>query len=296
MESSVIELLHEMGGQIDRNRFPRVLDGGLVMPNRPPSSSTLGVEKLYERWKANRSPTGSWKRAAGWKGSTGGARTACEATSILGPAADAAYGKQLNDLYRAYPDSVLIPQNRGFWLVVQSMLLPDLDRCAMFLVGVDAQDRMVRSWAFWEISVSRPTWIGPRHTNFNDGSICAFEPTDGTWTFGDSMIELLDYYSVWAVRHLHLEQFGRWPGYQAVRHPYERILEFREDEYCGCNTPGRLYRDCCYDEDCRRDQLKLAINYSFWSGGGIRKLPKKINDFVSGFAEAPDLVNLLNMQ
>ncbi len=296
MDVTANEMLLEIGRQIDRNRLPRVWNGGFVIPSESPSNSTLGVEKAYERWKASRSPAGSWKGTAGWKRSAGGARSAGEAASVLGAAARAAYGKELNDLYRAYPNSVVLPQERGFWLASESILLPGLDRCAVFLLGIDVEGQVLRSWGFWLHALSLPRWIGPRHTNFNDGSICAFEPTDGTWKFGDALVDLIDYYSVWAVRHLHLEVSGRWPGYQAVHHPYERILEFRDDEYCGCSVPGRLYRDCCYAKDRRLNQLKLAIDFSRWSRGGIRRPPAAIDNFVTGCGEAPDVALLLTLE
>ena len=262
------------------------------MPDKPPVFSTSGLEQAYERWKASRSATGSWERTAGWQGSAGGAWEAGAAASVLGPAASAAYGKELNDLYDSYPGSAVFPQARGFWLVAKSLLLPQLDRCAIFLIGVDVEAGILRSWAFWKTPISLPRWIGPRHTNFSDGSICAFEPTDLTWRFGDPLVSLLDYYSVWAVRHLYLEVEGRWPGYQAVNHPYERILEFREDEHCGCNSSGKLYRDCCYERDRRFDQLKLAIDFSFWSGGAVRRPPVAIDNFACGRSDPPDLIGL----
>jgi hypothetical protein len=92
-------------------------------------------------------------------------------------------------------------QEGGFWMYTESALLPELGRTVSYLTGVSTDRHFVKSWAFYSSAVG-VFWIGPRHTNFPDGSICAFEPRDGTWCFGDSLVELLDLYTVWAIRHI----------------------------------------------------------------------------------------------
>ena len=138
------------------------------------------------------------------------------------------------------------------------------------------------------------TWIGPRHTNFPDGSVCAFEPADKTWVIGDPLVTLLDLYTLWALRHLHLQVFGRWPGHQAVRHPYERILELREDEHCGCDMSDKLYGKCCRDRDLRRDRIADAVNFIILASGGLRKPPNSVVKFVREHIEPPRFGDLLN--
>src|SRR5207245_666296 len=73
-------------------------------------------------------------------------------------------------------------------------------------------------------------------------------------------------------------------------HPYERILEFRPDEFCGCASTGKLYADCCLEKDRSLNQLSAAVNFAFWSQG-IRKPPEEIVAFVNG-GETPDLAKL----
>lgn len=139
---------------------------------------------------------------------------------------------------------------------------------------------MVRSWAFWVDAVSLPVWIGPRHTNYNDGSICAFERSDSTWTLADGLVPLVDFYTLWAARHLHLEVFGRWPGAQAVHRPYERILEIQPNEKCGCRRAQRTYTKCCRSQDLARDRISDAVEYVCWTRYDVRKPPKEVMRFV----------------
>lgn len=178
------------------------------------------------------------------------------------------------------------------WLLVPSRLLPDLRQHALFLVGVSYAGAAVRSWAFWADPLARPAWIGPRHTNFPDGSVCAYEPSDGTWSFGEPLVDLLDLYSVWALRHLHLLTFGRWPGPQAVHRPYERLLEINPEEHCGCGQ-DRRYVDCCRDRDLARDRIADAIDFLLWSGGTLRTPPQAVVDFVVSQSEIERLDDLL---
>lgn len=166
------------------------------------------------------------------------------------------------------------------WLLVESGLLHGLREHAVFLIGVSYLRAAVRSWAFWGDPLATPSWIGPRHTNFPDGSICAFDPADRTWTFGEPIVELLDLYTVWAVRHLHLRVLGRWPGPQAVHMPYERILELNTDELCGCGNSKRRYGECCRGKDLARNRIKDAVEFFFWSGGVLRSPPAPVERFV----------------
>ena len=175
--------------------------------------------------------------------------------------------------------------------MARSYLLPSIREHAIFLVGISLTKRYVRSWAFWGDPIALPSWIGPRHTNFTDGSICAFEPTDGTWLFGDSLVDLLDLYSVWAVRQLHLRVFGTWPGPQAVPHAYERILEFNDNELCGCGSRGKLYKECCQGKDRNLNQLAEGVRFTLWSKG-IRRPPSAVVEFARTKARPPLLADI----
>lgn len=136
------------------------------------------------------------------------------------------------------------------------------------------------------------SWIGPRHTNFPDGSICAFDPSDKVWSVGDSIIELIDFYTVWAMRHLHLEKYYRWPGAQMVTHAYERVIETHINELCGCGA-DKIYLECCYKNDIAIDQITLAIDFICKSSGVDRHPPDEVVNFVRSGGVLPSLNKLL---
>jgi len=285
------DLLREIGDQLDRNIFPSIKDAGIVVPSNPSSSSTLGKEK----WNGNkrRSATGSWEGTAGGQGTTGGSRPAGEATSFVCERVPSRYEDELGAVHRAYPGARVWSRDDGLWLLARSSLLPGLPQAAIFLVGISHHNRAVRAWGFWQHSTLDMTWIGPRHTNFPDGSICAFEPSDGTWLFGDSLVELIDLYTLWALRHLHLGVFDRWPGPQAVHFPYERILEFRDDELCGCANTTRRYGQCCKSKDLVRNRITDAVNFTMATAGGLRQPPASIVAFMHQQRDPPPIEEMV---
>ena len=177
------------------------------------------------------------------------------------------------------------------WLKTTSDLLPGLGLGAIFYTcflyrPLPPPIPPFRAWGFW----SNLEWIGPRHTNFPDGSICAFDPMDGTWQVGDPIVELLDIYTLWAVRQLHLRVYGRWPGAQSVPHVHERLEEFRDHELCGCAFgAAKTYAECCKPRDLKRSRIHEAIKFTLWSQGGLRKPPREVLAFSAGFSSPPSL-------
>ena len=123
--------------------------------------------------------------------------------------------------------------------------LADLTFSATVIVQCSADS--VRGWAWWQPGV----WVGPRHT-YNDGSICAFEPSHGTWSPERGLEALLDLYSVWLTKQLHLRAYGTWPGLQRVHTPLERLAEQHPNELCGCGR-NVTYARCCF----LNDQMKV---------------------------------------
>lgn len=289
MNPGVRLLLQEIGRQLDQGVFPRVTNGGFVVLSEPAVPLTLGTENDHESEERQRRPAaGSRSGSAGWQGPSGGSRPPGHATPVVGADLQAQVEDQLSGLHQQYPGAQLWHQDDGVWLLTTSKLLPGLSQYAIFLTGISFPWRMVRSWAFWGHPLSAPVWIGPRHTNFPDGSICAFEPTDGTWALGDSPAKLLDIYTLWAVRHLHLQVLGRWPGRQRVHYPAERLLELRPDEYCGCANGDKLYGECCMSDDLARNRIRDALTF-FWRSGGFREPPHAVTTFVRDLKQPPDL-------
>jgi hypothetical protein len=300
MRTDIETSLREIGDQLDSFLFPLVKNGGIVVPSRPAIFlDRLGKEHEHAKAGQRRSEAGSrerqpvWQRPPAGTQSSAGARssngsgTPGHATSLVSADLRKKYSGELDAIEKAYPGMQHWQHNDGMWLLVESSLLPGLAPKANFAVGIPFGGHVVRSWGFWGSSAIGFEWIGPRHTNFPDGSICAFEPTDQTWVIGAPLVELLDLYTLWALRHLHLRAFGRWPGHQAVPHPYERILELRKDEYCGCANSHKFYGQCCRKSDLARNQIAEAINFTCLTAGGLRKPPNVVVRFMLEREEPP---------
>ena len=279
MNTQVETALHEIGRQLDANIFPKVKNGGIVMPiDTAIPLMIMGEENSNERRKRqNRPETRQRKRATRRQGETRGCGKTSAAAPDISPCLQKKYMGELSKIKEAYPGIQIWEQKDGMWLLCQSTLLHDALHSAEFICAIpfDPLNR-VRGWGFW----SGNTWIGARHTNVPDGSICAFEPSDGTWVPGDSIVHLLDLYTLWAVRHLHLRTFNRWPGAQVAHYPFERIMELKEDELCGCGSLNKRYGDCCKLKDIKRDRISDATKFIV-NGWADRKPPEDVMRFMS---------------
>lgn len=286
MNEGSINILAEIGRQLDRNIFPIVRNSGIVSPSDSSVfPNQLGKEKHHARKTQARSTTEPWQghiggqRAPGRTWAFTGARPTGQTSSLIDPVYSTIYPDPLASVTSAYPGVRVWMQEGGFWMYSESTLLSDLGRTAGFLTCVSTDRGFVKSWAFF-IGIVGVTWIGPRHTNFPDGSICAFEPKDGTWMFGDPLVELLDLYTVWALRHVYYDVFGSWPGPQAVALPYERILELKDEEHCGCGASTLRYVDCCKVADSNLNQIAEAIKFGIFSHWAIRRPPDSVLEFM----------------
>ncbi|MGQ0445839.1 MAG: hypothetical protein ACT4O2_12125 [Beijerinckiaceae bacterium] len=281
MESISTSTLREIGVQLDQGLYLKVRNGGLVEPSRAGIPTTeLGEVQYDGQIERSRGPAAkSWGRAPGREGKAGGCGAAGQTASVIVPAIRSRYEAELDAVQEAYPGAQMWHQGLGFWMLTESRLLSGLDRRAAFLTVVAFEELAARGWGYWQGSaLSTPAWIGPRHTNYPDGSICAFTPSDGIWRFGDSLIALLDLYSVWAVRHLHLQIFGRWPGLQFVPERFERIVELHEDELCGCSQSTGTYGQCCRPMDLVNCTLADGVQYQLRLG--VRQPPSVVSQFM----------------
>jgi hypothetical protein len=281
--------LRVIGRQLDRQIYPSVHGGGLVRPNEIAIGPQLaGKEKddvEGRRRQEGSEERGERAREAGKSWPAGAA-----APFIVGGLYET-YREQLTTVCDAYPGSRFWLQDEGFWLLAKSDVLDDLDRRAVFLVAVPFDARQtLQSWGFWTSGSSGfIAWIGPRHTNFPLGSICAFWPGDGTWRNGGSLVQLLDIYSVWAARQLHLELLGRWPGSQLSPWVYERRFETIPGELCGCGSLDKTYDKCCKTRDEQRKVLPDNIEFLFATGGGERKPPSSLFQFIRAPVSPPSV-------
>lgn len=254
--------LRAVGMQLDAGSDLHVFgDGVLALKRSIAGVETLGAENCHEQSRTSGSAAGSWQGASGWQGSAGRSWTPGEAEPPCGGSLCENYLGQLDELFAAYPRTAVWTGNEGMWLAVESSVLTGLDRWATFLIAVPFRSlHPVRAWAFWTTPADH-VWIGPRHTNAIDGSICAFNPAEGTWRTGGNLIELIDQYTKWAFCHLHLETLRWWPGRQTAEYVYERLIELKDNEWCGCRPESKRYADCCKQSDLAADRFRAAIEF-----------------------------------
>ena len=305
LNRAVQEALADIGRQLDANVFPQVFGNGAVMPSASDvASSALGKETGNEQQRPRGPAAGSRQGAARWKGTSRRARQAGASARIGGSLLRTAYEEQVVSLEEAYPTLRVFPDDDGMWLQTESSILPGIEYGATFLVALPFVLGVgPRAWGFWN-EPSGMRWIGPRHTNFFDGSICAFSPVDNVWVEGGNLTTLMDLYTVWALRHLHLNVLGRWPGRQyslpppnQILNPYYRLVQCGDAELCGCGSLTSRYAECCKPNDLRSDFGRLAQEFARRMGGGIRdrKPPQAIVDFVEGSGSTPRIRDVHNL-
>lgn len=288
---SVKQELEVIGKQLDSNVFPCIKNGGIVVPSTQCDTSnfTLGEKSEHEQQRQRRSTAGSWKGNSRGQGASSGTWQASNTAQIISSDIQQKYLSEMQAVTAAYPRTQIWTEENGIWLLTNSALLNGSNLSATFLVCLPNDlTKTPKAWAFW----NGLGWIGERHTNFPDGSICAFEPSDGTWTPGESLVKLLDLYTLWACKHYYLKEFGKWPGYQVGHFAYERFLEFKDDEFCGCNNFNKKYKDCCKLKDSGSTLLKSAIHLSVSIGYNKRKPPESILDFMYLGESLPKILNL----
>ncbi len=230
-----------------------------------------------------------------------GSRPARAASRVGVDVLRAAYENQVTRLAEAYPTARAFPDDDGMWLLARSSIISGLVRKATFLVALPYRQGLgPRAWGFWTIG-TEARWIGPRHTNFQDGSVCAFSPYEGAWSEGGDLRTLLDLYSVWALRHLHLEVLCRWPGKQyglfgvdpGVQ-AYYRLIECKDDELCGCGSETRRYSECCKLSDQQWNILELMGMFLRHVEGGFqsRRPPPSVVGFIEGRSALPKIADI----
>lgn len=299
------KMLGEIGRQLDANVYPYVLDNGVVVPSASVvAPSTLGEETENEQQRPRGPAAGSRKGTARRKGTPRRSRQASASARISNGLLRAAYEAQVASLEEAYPALRVFPDDDGMWLQTESSILSGLEYGATFLVALPfSPGAGPRAWGFWT-DPGGPHWIGPRHTNFFDGSICAFSPGDNVWAEGGNLTSLMDLYTVWALRHLHLKVLSRWPGRQyslpppnEVLNPYYRLAQCQDAELCGCGSLTARYTECCKPKDLKSDFGRLAQEFVRRMGGGLRDRwpPQAIVDFLKGGGSTPKIRDVHNL-
>jgi hypothetical protein len=266
------DLLYQIGATLDAGRACGVCERGFVWPTAEPEAEIkVGV---LEEVRENGAEQGAGQ--AGSRGSPArprqGAAASCptesttagaasslvrqlEVSSELNPGKDAE--SQLVEALRiSYPQFAVRNAAAGSWITGQLRPIIDLPVTVTMATLIPVlPDQSIQAWAWWPHGI----WIGPRHTNFADGSICAFEQTDRTWERGGNLTTLLDLQAVWIARHIYLRVYDRWPGQQRLHTPYERLTEHRPGEFCGCGS-DRRYELCCNKQDLEIGIVRARVD------------------------------------
>lgn len=186
---------------------------------------------------------------------------------------------RMGDLRVAYPQVNVVEQADGVWLEVTTLPFGKLGPQAKFFVASESwQFGRFKAWGFW-ITSRDHWWIGPRHTNPPDGSVCAFPGDDRSWR-GDGLRGLTDALAIWAGKHAFLSLFGWWPGPQRDLGSWYRRMEFKANEWCGCGRSS-IYGECCQPRDLETP-IEQAISefFKLTSYGSLtRSPPDQILDF-----------------
>lgn len=286
-------LLRQVGAVLHAGGTLRAFKGGVIAVDQ---AALTRKERADEHERETRSPAGSRQGSARRQRAARGPRSS-STPSRIGRGLRSPYEDQLRAVGEAYPKFETFPDKDGLWLLAKSSILPDLAREATFLLALPTRRGLgPRAWGYWTAPSQPPKWIGPRHTNFQDGTICAFSPTDGAWLEGGDLRTLLDLYSVWALRHLHLEAFGLWPGKQYSllgSYPdleaHYRLSECEDDELCGCGSETLRYADCCKPRDLRLPRMQLIDLFMRTIPGGFasRRPPAQVAAFIEGRGPLP---------
>jgi hypothetical protein len=281
MDSQARQRLERIGKDLDLERYPRVRNGGFVVPSSEflPTQS-LGQENGNGNARKARPAAGPRKRTTGWQRPTRRSRSSDSPPPVrIGGLAER-YAAQLSAVSEAYTNVRSWEQHYGAWLACESGVLTGLTRHVRFVVAVPFTTDRVRAWGYWKGAVEPLRWIGPRHTNFPEGSICAFCPGDQHLPSADDLVGLLDIYTLWALRHLHLEVLGTWPGQHAGAFASERLFEFRGQEFCGCGSEQLRYKNCCLNDDRKGNRIPEAVDFALTFAE--RCPPEEVWSFVQG--------------
>ena len=262
--------LRTVGVAIDGDQRPTVFDGGVVGFSDATESEVM---KDVAQGQAYRSQTGSrqGRRARAW-------RAQAPDYAFRSDALELALGAQLRRLAQHY-NALAIEDRNGLWVTVPSRPLGHRGPEVHFLIAIPTDARLApRAWAFEKLGWGARL-MSLKHTNFPDASICAFPHGHWPWPNPKGLLGLVDIYVLWAVRKLHRDIFGWWPGPQVGPCAHYRVREFDAREQCGCGSNKR-YGDCHMAADLLENPKAAATEFrrKFECNYDDRRPPKAIID------------------
>jgi hypothetical protein len=137
----------------------------------------------------------------------------------------------------------------GVWLAVSIFPAGKVGPQADFVIAVPTNPTFrILSWGFW-CTTDGPVWIGPKHTNYPDGSACPFPADGAAWTEAHDLIAYVDRLAEWSMRHLYLDAEGVWPGSHEGAHIYYRLRHTHPRECCTRCRSLNPYESCCLPLD-----------------------------------------------
>src|SRR3989344_5218638 len=124
MHTEAEQMLQEIGRQLDKDIFPRVKNGGIVMPSELAVPSTLGEEKYDEDQR--RCTTRPRKGSPGRERSAGRSWPPRQTAPLVRANLQTYYEDELDAIHRAYPGTKVWQQEGTLWLLIESTLLSEL--------------------------------------------------------------------------------------------------------------------------------------------------------------------------
>lgn len=282
------ERLRGFGSAIHQGLQLQVFDGGLVGFEAETENEVIKDVTGKEAGPQS----GSRSRQRAW---TRGAQAADHAFGS--DALEAAYGAQFRVLARHY-QALAFEDRNGLWVVVRCNPLGPRGPEVHFVVAFPLDQRIApRGWAITVVGKdSKPMSL--KHTNFPDASICAFPHGHIAWPSPDGMVGLVDIFTLWAVRKLHRDHFGWWPGPQLGAGAHYRLREFDPREDCHCGSEKR-YGDCHMATDIlvepqvAKDEFRRLFECEF----DDRRLPTGILGFArSKWRDVPSMAEMFALR
>lgn len=273
------DALRAIGAMLDRDEYPHVGTNGQVMPEPDLTLDHTGKGASRDARERTRGTEGSEARQGQGTSAGSSAQAAAEAFLVGNADLSERNRSDLGAAMMAYPSLRIRIAPPVAWLLTvnEPMAAMRLRAFMLTVVSLDpsvplvGQKRTAAAWAWWDVGIR----IGPRHTNYGDGSICSYEPEHRTWTGGDSLVTLLDLNSLWIARHLFLQRFGGWPGDQVLHTAEERLAEQRPGELCGCGSM-RPYDECHRERDEALSAYDRFVEFRRRTPDPTRRIPEHV--------------------
>ena len=199
------------------------------------------------------------------------------------------YRAQVAQVNEHYPGVRTWIKDDATWLSVPSFPVGSDGPRANLLVAIPKRSSArITAWGFWDMD-GRMSWIGYRHTNFPDGSICAFPADADYWREGDALPSYVDLLSEWSFRQLYYVVHRVWPGPQEGRWRYYRLKGTQPGECCPRCQSLKRYEDCCRPLDeaeaCDSDRREFILEVG--CDLGEQRPHRRVVEFAQGQRNRP---------